>query len=215
MAALYQILAIAVIAIGVLRGIKRGATGQIDSLLGLGFGLTAARILHEDIAEYIMHQWPEICIAADPLFLPEAIGTMMVFAIFYAVMIAIGPLLYRILASLHGGVINIMVGVVIGVAKYVVMLSFVFNILIGINPSSALLKSAEGDDGNLSEGVLLVAPAFTGTQNFEDYAHAIQMAEAAKISCNQKAPCSVINNKLIRRIDYLQYVSFRRIAESA
>lgn len=190
---LYQLLVIVVLAIAVLRGAKKGIIGQIDSLLGLGFGITACRLLKGKVAYEIVTLWPATTNTPDTMFLPEALACAFLFMLFYALMASLRPLLRRIFCKLEVGVGNVMLGVVLSVIKYIVMLSLIYNIVIGLNPNSSLMKDACSDDGNLCEGVLMVAPALMNTHNFENLAHEKQMLEASKISCNQRGEMCVEN----------------------
>lgn len=129
-----------------------------------------------------MQRWPGLGNPADAEFLPQALAVAFLFFFFYFIMALTGPLFMKLLSSLTGGIVNVMLGVIIGIVKYTMILSLLFNIIIGIDANSQLLRGAAADDGNISEGVLLLAPALNGTQNFKDYWHELQMAEAAKIS---------------------------------
>lgn len=181
MIVVYQLLVVAVIILGIHAGIRKGITGQIDALLGLGFGITASRILTPGLSTTIGGILPASQ-SPSPGYLPEALASMLIFLLFFGAMACAGPLMRKLLAPLGKGAINIIAGVTVGIMKYVVILSLIYNVVIGLDPGSVLLKSAEGDDGNLAEGILLLAPALTGTDNFEDLLHAAQMREAAKIS---------------------------------
>ena len=88
------------------------------------------------------------------------------------------------------GMLDKLLGAAFSLTKYMLLLSIIYNLIICVNPSSSLMKYATADDGNVVEGVMLLAPGLLGCHSIEDLSHLLQLREAKKISCNiNHAPC--------------------------
>lgn len=67
------------------------------------------------------------------------------------------------------------------------LVSMAYNLILGFDSGSVLLKSMKSDDGNIVEEVMLLAPAVLGCEGPDELAHRIQLEEAKKISINDSS----------------------------
>ena len=162
---------VVVLAAGCLLGIRKGITGQLGSLLGCIFGYCGAVVLWRDLAGWIADTWPASASTPPmPMFLPSVLAVAVIY----------GGL------PLGKGPLNKIVGAVWGVMKWAMLLSLFFNVLIGRDHDSPLMTAVRHNDGNIATGVMLIAPAITGTPDCEDLAYAIQLMEAQLFDRNHQ-----------------------------
>lgn len=187
MEALYQLFTVVVLAAGCLLGIRKGITGQLGSLLGCIFGYCGAVVLWRDLAGWIADTWPANASTPPmPMFLPSVLAVAVIYGGLYLVMSCLGPALRVITLPLGKGPLNKIVGAVWGVMKWAMLLSLFFNVLIGRDHDSPLMTAVRHNDGNIATGVMLIAPAITGTPDCEDLAYAIQLMEAQLFDRNHQ-----------------------------
>lgn len=168
-------------------GKRRGLTGQLSSILGFLFGIAACALLWHDTAIYISEIWPST--ASTPpmtMFLPSALACALIYGVVYMLMLALSPALRIIMMPLGKGPLNSLCGAIWGVAKYTMLLSLLFNVLLGMDQNSSLMKVSRQGDGNLVTGVMLVAPALTGAPDCEELAYRIQLMEAKQFDRNHR-----------------------------
>lgn len=192
MEALYQLFTLIVLTAGGIVGKHRGLTGQLGSLLGAVFGIGAAGIMWRETAIRIAEIYPQS--AVEPpmtMYLPSALACALLFGAMYVLLLMIGPALRIITRPLGMGVLNMVAGAVWGVAKWVLLLSLFFNVLIGMDHGSPLMKASLQGDGNLASGILLVAPALTGAPDCDELAYRIQLMEARQFDRNHRCRPSV------------------------
>jgi uncharacterized membrane protein required for colicin V production len=183
MGVLYQLIVVALLVYGCYRGYVRGITGQTDAMMGMAFGIVGALLLGKDLALYLAERYPATTEGVDPWFLPGTLATGIIYMLFYGIFMIPGGILRRIMSVFGKGVLNGIAGALVGLTKYAMAVSIAYNIIIGIDNESVLLKYANDNDGNLSEVVMLLSPALLGCESYDTLAHKIQMSEAAKISC--------------------------------
>lgn len=184
----YHVIVLIVSGFALMRGWKLGLVQQIGGVLGVAFGCVTAHIFLEPAAAFFMqlHLWPIDNVAAD--FATQLLGASTIYSLTYFAMWCFGRLLVQAMALMQTGVLNRIFGTIFCMAKYALTLSIFFNFAIASNPSSMLMKYACDDDGNLVEGVMLMAPTCIGCQSYWDLNHKIQLKEAKKISLNHIAP---------------------------
>jgi uncharacterized membrane protein required for colicin V production len=198
MGALYQLLVVIALIWGGYRGYKRGFTGQIASLLGMAFGVVGARLLAPDLTVALIERYPSLTEGVDPLFLPGVMATAMIYLCLVIIFRLLDGAVHSIMAVFGKGVLNGVAGIFMGVTRYAMIVSIFYNMVIGFDNKSVLLKYAEDNDGNLSEVVMLLSPTLLGCESYEQLAHKLQMHEASKISGNFRGGESVAiieNNK--------------------
>lgn len=187
MEVLYQLLTVVVLAAGCLSGIRRGVTGQLGSLIGAVFGIGAVGLLYRDVALWIAHTWPWTASELPmTMFLPTALACALTYCGVYLLLLTLSPALRIIMAPLGRGPLNKVCGAVWGVAKWTILLSLLFNVLIGLDHRSALMKAASHNDGNLATAVMWAAPALMGTTDCDELVYRIQLMEAEQFDRNHK-----------------------------
>lgn len=189
----YHIIVLVVVAVALVRGWATGAVRQAGSVIGMAVGALAAHAFYEPAFNFFfeMHLWPVDNIAAS--FAASLLGCSAVYGFAYIIMTAFGKILESAVSIFETGVIDSLFGCVICSLKYIIVLSIIFNFIIAANPSSPLMRYACYDDGNIIEGVMLIAPVLLGCESYEELAHKIQLKEAKKISYNYPASHGVIS----------------------
>ncbi len=182
--AIFHIIAIAVLIIAVIRGYRLGLTGLVTSVLGLAFGVVCAHIFLEgatNIAESII---PNSILERSGKYFATNLGAGTVFAIVYSIFYSITAIIRKAISGFGSGILDSILGVAFCIVNYMLMLSIVYNLLVGYNPESILMRHGKNDDGNIIEAVLWIAPACLGSESFSEFAHEEQLREAKKISFN-------------------------------
>lgn len=187
----YQLLVIMALVLGGYLGYRRGFTGQVSSLTGMAFGVVGARLLSPSLTLWLIGEYPSLAEHVDPLFLPETLATALIYFGFLSLFMLLDAALYRIMKVLGKGVLNGVAGLFLGVMRYAMVVSILYNLVIGFDNNSVLLKYADDNDGNLSEVVMLLSPTLLGCESYEQLAHKLQMYEASKISSNIRGVESV------------------------
>ena len=209
--ALFHIMAIIFAALGVIRGYRRGLTGMVTSVLGLAFGVVCAHIFREAASGIASDILPHAWIARSGDYLASNLGCGAVFFIVYWVFSTVTKIIRLAMGDLGEGLLNSLIGAAFCVYNYLLMLSIVYNVMVGVKPESALMRYAKADDGNIVEAVMWIAPAALGSESFSDFAHQEQLREAKKISENSRIPAGgdifvsmndTINIEIIKRNRY-------------
>lgn len=191
MGALYHLLIVVAGISGILFGFRKGLLRQTAGLLGIALGIVADRIFHSSVAEILSTAWGAGADGICGRFLVSVISTLLVFSVFYFSMVFLGKAVGRILSVIGGGLLDSIAGALSGLFQAILLLSFCYNVVIGMDENSCLLKYGTDDDGNLAEGVLLLAPALFDCESYTDLARRVQLREAKKISDNNMRPADV------------------------
>lgn len=189
---LYHILifAVAIIAIG--KGFKRGFTGQVCAILGFAFGIVCAHIFLPQGEDFYRMILPGIKSCVGASFIYSVISAVSIYVIVFYLFKALTKVLRSAMEVFHVGMLDSILGAAFSLVKYLLVLSIFLNLLLCVSPNSTLMKYAEADDGNIVEGVVLLAPALLGCFSAEDLSHILQLREAKKISVNRSARPLVI-----------------------
>lgn len=181
---MYPLLIIIVAALAIVRGYRRGLTGQVTSVLGMAFGIICAHIfipmLDNPITALISNQ--HIVTGGEYLITNLAGG--IVFFITYFLFRTITGIIRMALKALGTSLLDSILGAVFCMVNYMLMLSICLNVAIGWNPESVLMHDARADDGNVVSLTVTIAPACLGSESFADFAHTCQLRDAKKISAN-------------------------------
>lgn len=182
--AIYHIIAILVAVLAVIRGYRCGLTGLVTSVLGMAFGVVCSHIFLQAATEISYSLLPDSAIERGDGYLASNFGAGGVFAIVYVIFDRITFILRKAMDFLGKGLLDSLLGVAFCLANYLLMLSIAYNILVGFNPQSALMRHGKADDGNIIEAVMWIAPASLGSESFSEFAHNQQLRDAKKISSN-------------------------------
>lgn len=191
--AIYHLVAIMVAAFAVIRGYRAGMTGLVTSVLGMSFGIVCSHIFLEGATEIARSVLPGSLLARGGDYLASNVATGFVFAVVYSVFDGITTIIRKAMTRFGNGLLDSLLGVGFCLMNYLLMLSIVYNIIVGCNPESALMKHGKSDDGNIIEAVIWIAPACLGSESFSEFAHEQQLRDARKISSNILPPQNVLN----------------------
>lgn len=180
----YHIIVLAVAAFSVIRGFKRGFTGQISGILGFAFGTVCAHVFEADVETALRAILPGVRHSAGGAFIYSVLSSVIVYGLVYTAFKMFTKVLRSAMQVFYVGMLDAILGAMFSLLKYMLLLSIVYNLVLCINPKSPLLKYASADDGNVVETVVLLAPGLLGCGSVHDLAHLIQLREAKKISCN-------------------------------
>lgn len=191
---IYPLILILVLLLAVWRGWRKGMIYQVASLLGLGFGIVAARMFADaamPVAEiFIPAEKSED--SADSIlmrdYLTATLAAALVFSFVYLAFRLFAGLLNSALKLLHMGAVNSILGAAFNLCKWVLIMSIVLNLWLGLNPDSGLLKPCTDGDGNIVELVMGVAPAMLDTESPEELEYAIRIEQARQLEAANLAP---------------------------
>lgn len=190
--ALFHIIALAVAAWGVIRGYRRGLTGMVTSVLGMAFGIVCSHIFCDGATEIVYGLIPVRGDDAGRRFLASNIACGAVFFLVYGVFRSVTGIIRAAMAGAGSGLLNSLLGTFFCVYNYLLMLSVGYNVFVGWNPESEMMRQGKADDGNIVSAVMWIAPAALGSESFADFAHQEQLRQARTISFNNTAPRRVI-----------------------
>lgn len=182
--ALYHIIVIVVAVLAIVKGFRRGFTGQVSGILGFAFGAVCAHIFGCDAADIYRELFPGIRVRPGSGFIYSVLGAVTVYVIVFYTFKMLTAVLRRAMDIFEIGMLDSLFGAAFSLLKYLLVLSVVYNLILCVNPSSPLMKYSNADDGNIVEGVMLLAPACLGCGNVNDLYHLLQLREAKKISLN-------------------------------
>lgn len=182
--AIYNITVLVVAALAVVKGFRRGFTGQVSGILGLAFGAVCAHVFEDSAEEAVRSLLPGIRHVAGSAFIYSVLGTGCVYLAVYFAFRALTGVLRSAMQVFCVGMLDSLLGAAFCLVKYLVILSLAFNLILCVDPQSRLLRYADADDGNIVQCVLLLAPGVLGCRSVEDLSHILQLREAKKISHN-------------------------------
>lgn len=189
---LFHIIALCMAALGVLRGYRRGLTGMVTCVLGMAFGIVCAHIFMEGATSLFIKLLPYGARTRGALYLASNLGGGLVFFTVYLLFKSVTGVIRQAMEHVGTGLLDSLIGAAFCLINYMLMLSIVYNIFVGLNPESSLMRYGKADDGNISSVVMSLAPAALGSCSFSEFAHEEQLREAKKISFNLFGPDDVI-----------------------
>lgn len=186
--AIFHIIAIIVAAWGVVVGYRQGLTGLVTSVLGMAFGVVCSHIFAEGITEmlegWVTLVFPHSAEYSGGRYLASNLGCGIVYIAVFLLFRSVTGIIRAAMAGVSSGLLNSLLGTLFCVANYLLILSVIYNVLVGMNPESSLMRYGNADDGNICSEVMWIAPACLGSESFSDFAHEHQLREAKKISMN-------------------------------
>lgn len=188
--AIFHIVALAVAAWGVIVGYRQGLTGLVTSVLGMAFGIVCSHIFAEGVTE-ALQEWvttvfPQSSLYSEGRYLASNLGCGAVYFAVYFIFRSLTGVIRNAMESLGSGLLNSILGTLFCVVNYLLMLSIVYNIYVGMNPESPLMRHGQADDGNICSAVMAIGPACLGSESFDQFAHERQLRDARKISCSRQ-----------------------------
>ena len=173
----YPVVVILCLLWGGWRGWRRGFVYQLASVLAVAFGIVAARLLGPGATEWLEGYFPH---SDSPIaaYTYTVLGAGVAFVVVYALISLLAIILRGIMKVIHLGALNSIAGAALGIAKWVVLLSVILNVILALKPSSKLADYCDDDDGNIVELVMDAAPALMGIDGPDELEHQRRMEEA-------------------------------------
>lgn len=186
MTGLYFIAVLAVALVAVFRGFRAGFIGCVADVLGLGFGITCARMFGEPFEIWLRGVFTSWAGRVTGEFVYSLAAATLIFVVTFVVFRFIGQVLKAAMSVIHVGTFNSLAGCLFCLMEYLLFLSLAFNVFVAVRPRSSLMKTATADDGNIVRETMFLGPALLGCENFEELAHKLQLEDARKISENRR-----------------------------
>ncbi len=159
--AFIDIIILALIAIGGLRGYMRGLTMSIGGVAGLIIGILACRMFGGPVSEAFAASHPE-----TEHYITTISAYIVVFLIFYFGIKLVAYLLKSSFSAIHLGGFDRLGGIAFGALKYLLMLSVILNAIYVIAPHASLFHTSHLMDGAVFTLVMQMAPWAWGVDIF-------------------------------------------------
>lgn len=173
---------IGVAAWGTLRGFRQRFSAQVPSLIGMAFGIVCARMFCEPAEQIITDLWMR---NPDPVTYDYAVSNIacgLIYIVAYFLFKFVTMIVGKVLAARQTEILDNISGAILGLVRYMILLSVCYNLILSFSPDSRLLKSASADDGNVVREAMLISPALLGSESVLVLSHRRQLEEAKKIS---------------------------------
>lgn len=178
----YYILVIAVSVWGIISGYRKGIIRLMGSVLAVAFGIVAVHVFAADFTETVSRWLPSGISGFQRSFLGQTLTCGIIYIVVWGV-VTLLMLPLRLVLKLFGtGVIGSITGAVFRTFQYLLLLSLVYNVIVDIDPTGNLARTARFHDGNIVEAVLKIAPAVLDFPGAEEVGHRQQLEDAKKIS---------------------------------
>lgn len=178
---IYHVIPLVVAAYSLSRGYRKGFNRQIPKLIGFCFGIVCAHLFSAPAEECMRSIFPGIASRVEGGYIYSVLSTGSIYILIYFLLNICTSFLKLIFRS-KPEIIGRLTGSLFCFIRYMLMLSVMYNIWLGMNPRSELMKFAKSDDGNIVEMVMLISPAVLGGESVEDLAHKLQLEDAKSIS---------------------------------
>lgn len=189
---MYHLAVIIVAILAIVRGYRRGLTGEVTSVLGLAFGVVCAHIFIPGFSGVIEGFIGASRLESGGSYLATNLAGAIIFFAVYLIFRSITGIVRSAMSMMGTSLLDSLLGALFCLFNYLLMLSAVMNVAVGWNPASPLMRDGRSDDGNVVALVIRIAPATLGAVGFDEFAHEVQLREARKISLNQDTPNDVI-----------------------
>lgn len=193
--ATYHIVVIAVAVLAVIKGFRRGFTGQVSGVLGFAFGTVCAHVFDSEAESLMRSLLPGLDGRLGAAFIYSVTSAALVYVSVFLAFRIFTKVLRSAMQVFYVGMLDKLLGAAFCLAKYMLIVSIVYNLILCVNPTSPLMKYATAEDGNVVEAVMMLTPSLLGCHSYEDLSHLIQLREAKKISRNINCIPDVIIEK--------------------
>lgn len=178
----FMLALIIVLIYAVWRGWRTGFIHQVAGVLGIAFGIVAARLLADPIGEWLVSLHPGLDNGFLGPYRVKILAMALVFAAFYFACTLLGSVLRSALSLLHAGALNSICGSAFSLLKWVMIMSVTYNVILALKPDSDLAAFCDDGDSNLVEAVMELAPALAGTDGPDELLYRRQQEQARQIS---------------------------------
>lgn len=178
----FYILIVIVAVWGILTGYRKGLMRQTGGVLGVAFGIVAARMLGPEFMETVDGWIPAFINGFNRQFLCETLSFGLIYIIVSGLVEVCTLPLGKLMSLITIGILDSIGGAVFRLFQLLMIISIVYNFLADLSPESDLTRTSSRHDGNIVEGVMMIAPPILGFQGAEEVAFQQQMEDAKKIS---------------------------------
>ena len=186
--AFYLILVLFVAFFAIIKGFRKGFTGQLSSVLGFGFGAVAARIFTPQFSDSFHWVDPWSQSPEFQEFTSNLVCGVSIYIVVYAVFSIFSGIFRMAMKMVEVGMLNRIIGSVFSLINNLLWLSIFLNLLLCFSAESRLLRYERQNDGNLIAAVMDMTSAILGCYSGEDFAHYHQLKEAKTISWVPEIP---------------------------
>lgn len=179
---IYSFIAIIVVFFGITRGYRKGFIRQVPLLIGFCFGVICARIFAAPVEEGLHNILPSIARRPENAYIYSILARGLIYIVVYEIFSFCTGFLKLLFKVFNSGILDSIAGSFFALLRYMLMLSICYNFLICRDSGSQLINYAKSDDGNIVEGVLLIASDILGGYSVDDCTHILQLEEAKTIS---------------------------------
>ena len=196
---IYMILTVIVAVAAIIYGFWRGITGQIAFVLGFAFGIVASRVFTPMLLPYFT---PRVSFMVEPYycdFAAQAFCATSIYIVVFLLFSLTNKIFNGALSVFEVGMFNRLVGAFFSLTACLLGLSIFFTLLLCVNPDCGLLNYEKSGDGNMAAAVMDITPALLGCEGADEFAHLVQLRQAAYISCNfNTLPNVIYKNQLLK-----------------
>lgn len=178
----YYIIIIIVAVWGVFTGYRKGFMRQLNGVLGMAFGIVAARLLAPDFAITVESWLPEGFNGFKRQYLCATLSCGLIYLVVAGIVGFCTLPLGKLMGVLGTGIMDSLGGALFRLFQFLFVVSIFYNLLVDVDPASSLTKSSRLHDGNIVEGVMKISPPILGFPGAEEVAYRQQLEEAKKIS---------------------------------
>lgn len=180
----FMIALIIVLLWSVWRGWRTGLLHQLAGVLGIAFGVVAARLLYPGVSLWLEDTFPVLSHGFAHEYKLCMLSMALVFGVVYLSFSLLAGVLRSALSVLQVGALNSVAGAGFSFLKWVMVMSVAYNVLLAVSPTCALADFCDDGDGNVVELVMGAAPFVVGVAGPDRLLHERQLDEAKAISYN-------------------------------
>lgn len=178
----YYIVVVAVAVWGILTGYRAGFMRQMGGVLGVAFGIVVTRMLAPEFAVQVDGWLPLSINGFNRPFLVDTLASGIIYLLVSAIISLCAMPLGKLMVVFSPGILDSIGGALFRLFQFLMLVSLVYNLLAAMNPSSDLTRTSSRHDGNIVEGVMMIAPPILDFPGAEEVAFRQQMEDARKIS---------------------------------
>lgn len=162
-----DIVLLVILGAATLYGLYKGLIGQIASLGGIVLGIIACRCLCDRVADLMQQLAPE---ALADRTIAMIVGCVLLYLLVYFTVGLFAGLIRKLTHALLLGWLDHLLGAVLGLFKWMILLSIVLNLWYFISPESPVFHSCTLLNGRLLPAIIRLAPQLLGavTNHFTD-----------------------------------------------
>ena len=149
--------------VGLVMGLYKGFISQLGSIAAIVLGIVACR-LWGDAATGVVAGWLGVSdeYSAWSCHSASILGNVILFLVVYILTLLVARVLHRVSHALMLGPLDHVAGAVLGIFKWVFLLSVLVNLWLVLSPGSDIVTSSTLAGGRLAAWITDFAPAILG-----------------------------------------------------